>query len=149
MSETLEELKARARQVTRTDDRDCDRLSAQIMMVHQHCGRKPTEVHCTFGLMCETIAQPYKRDIDLDTEPVELETGWLKDKIGYVVIENLAAFSGKKEDVPPVVEIWIDGVKSPFVVRYGRAVVVDVDDPSRIKLRGTAPVPITLTVMPR
>lgn len=149
MAETLKELVARAKPVQKGDSDKCDLLSVQFMLTHQRCGRPPHQIRPAFGILCETNGQAYSRDVDLTEERIPLDTGWLKEKVGYVVIENLAPASTQKDEEPAVVHIWIDGVKSPLVVRYGRFTVIDIDEPSRVELSASKPAVALVNVIPR
>jgi hypothetical protein len=72
----------------------CDRLTAQLYMVHDQCGVTPVPIRRVFTRMLETSHQPYVRHL-----PVKPATAldffkgcWIEEEdIGYVIIENTTA----------------------------------------------------------
>lgn len=90
-AETTEDLRRRAIPV-KVDLKECDRLTAQLAIHHEHCGEPPVQVQAHFSIPLKTVAQPYQRRmrVDVDACFVEVDLGWLKDNVGYIIIENRA-----------------------------------------------------------
>ena len=127
-----------------------DRLVANATVYHQHPGDHPTSSACKFSTVLDTVEQPITRRVNIGTEPVPLETGWVV-QAGYVLIENR---TGQYPTVNPteeerqaiadaVVRVTCGGVVGTpgWLVRPNRFMLAEVEDASLITLQclqGTA-----------
>ena len=124
-----------------------DRLVATAPVSHQHHGDQPTSSACKFSTVLDTVEQPFTRRVNIGTEPVPLETGWVV-QAGYVLIENR---TGQHPEVNPtqeeretiastVVRVAV-GSDRGWLIHPNRFMLAEVEDASLVTLQclqGTA-----------
>lgn len=139
------------------DEAACDRFSARLEMLHEHCGDPPVAVHGAFQDICERIIQPLPRRHVVGEDWKLVDLGWFEpDQTGYIVIQNK---TGEGRQVNPTAEeqkavaqaIVEVGCQHDVIgrVRPGRFAVMEFDSRNlRIRTqRGVANV--TITIYPR
>lgn len=65
-----------------------DRVTVLDKVYHQVHGSNPEAIECKFSCDLETTEQLYKRHLQVTEEWQSLDCGWLKDKVGMLVIHN-------------------------------------------------------------
>lgn len=68
---------------------DRDRITANLSFYHQHPGEQPTGFNQHFDYLLQTEEQPWQRRLEIsESELVQLDTGWLGNNVGYLIIQN-------------------------------------------------------------
>jgi len=142
-------------------DQGQDRITAVLNVYHEHFGDQPHSNNVTLSESLETVEQPFVRKMEVGTERMPLETGWL-DEPGYVLLENVTgqrptvipSESEKEELARKCVTVHNDlgppSAAPGWVIRPGRFFFGEVPEGSQLTLKclhGTAD--IRLTVFPR
>ena len=66
---------------------NCDRLTAQLSVYHEHCGDDPIAVNSHFSNPLETVCQPLSRRLTVSNKWQCINPQWV-EQVGYIVIEN-------------------------------------------------------------
>ena len=65
-----------------------DRLTVRETVYHHPFGHNPQAIETRFSHELETTEQLYERHLQVTEEWQPLDCGWLKDKVGMLVIQN-------------------------------------------------------------
>lgn len=112
----------------------CNRLSSQFMMTHEACGNDAIQASCTFAHSLISEEQPYMRRFVLKETWQEIDLGWLKEEISYIVLLNKTTGHEKTFAAKPSMdgldaarkaafEVYLDG-KPLSLVWPGRPAVI-------------------------
>lgn len=134
-----------------------DRLTIKQVIYHQQPGEQPTQVERSFSRTLATKDQPYSHKVEVNEDPVAMETGWIKD-IGTVVIQNEEGFflqtnptlEQKEEAAKKVLEVFVVEGSPPLLVFPKEDLRINPADFSKLRIRSQSGISkFTLWLFPR
>lgn len=94
-----------------------DRVTVKETVYHQQHGRNPQVIESKFCHDLETTEQLYERHLQVTEEWQPLDCGWLKDKVGMLIIQN---DEGQFLSVNPSEEERLAAAKKTVEIKYDR-----------------------------
>jgi hypothetical protein len=135
-----------------------DRYTATTNFYYEQAGEEPISIQSVVSEVFSTAGEePYRRKFVVAKEWQELDYGWLKGRVGTIIIQNKNREANLNPQTPSSAEELAQGIEVSFVgevahitVPKGHTIPITPVDPTTLRLRAVGDnVRCEIMVMPK